>query len=226
MYSVPALITDRLCDGAQVLIDFGLSYNNTMAEDKAVDLYVLERAFTSAHSALGNLVSSASTPICSIHMRSRSALNRRVNSSQGHTACCASSKSLLCWRFQDLSLVSVQFDDVLASYRQHSRMWCPTLNKFAEGGSAWLLGSITHSLMQQSQQPQLQARLPQQAHSKNNVSQNPTACAAACPSTLTVIAMYLLIIERGSDAVLWHMQCACVEERGLWLAEESQEEPD
>ena len=28
---------------------------------------------------------------------------------------------------------AVQFDDVLASYRQHSRMWCPTLNKFAEG---------------------------------------------------------------------------------------------
>ena len=42
--------------GVQVLIDFGLSYNNTLAEDKAVDLYVLERAFTSAHSALGNLV--------------------------------------------------------------------------------------------------------------------------------------------------------------------------
>jgi len=44
---------------AQVLIDLGLSYNNTLAEDKAVDLYVLERAFTSAHSALGNLVSPA-----------------------------------------------------------------------------------------------------------------------------------------------------------------------
>ncbi len=38
------------------MIDFGLSYNNTLAEDKAVDLYVLERAFLSAHSALGNLV--------------------------------------------------------------------------------------------------------------------------------------------------------------------------
>ena len=47
----------------QVLIDFGLSYNNTLAEDKAVDLYVLERAFTSAHSALGNLVSSGSAPL-------------------------------------------------------------------------------------------------------------------------------------------------------------------
>ncbi|EIE22357.1 kinase-like protein [Coccomyxa subellipsoidea C-169] len=62
-----------------VLIDFGLSSNTTLPEDKAVDLYVLERAFTSAHAASGNL-----------------------------------------------------FKDILASYRQHSRMWCPTLNKFAE----------------------------------------------------------------------------------------------
>ena len=30
----------------------------------------------------------------------------------------------------------VQFDDILASYRQHSRLWCPTLNKFAEGVQA------------------------------------------------------------------------------------------
>ena len=33
----------------QVLIDFGLAYTSTLAEDKAVDLYVLERAFTSTH---------------------------------------------------------------------------------------------------------------------------------------------------------------------------------
>ena len=26
-----------------------------------------------------------------------------------------------------------QFEDVLAAYRQHSKLWCPTLNKFAEG---------------------------------------------------------------------------------------------
>jgi len=31
------------------LIDFGLSYNSGLAEDKAVDLYVLERAFSSTH---------------------------------------------------------------------------------------------------------------------------------------------------------------------------------
>ncbi len=33
----------------QVLIDFGLSFMSTMIEDKAVDLYVLERAFISTH---------------------------------------------------------------------------------------------------------------------------------------------------------------------------------
>ncbi|KAF2078029.1 hypothetical protein CYY_000667 [Polysphondylium violaceum] len=32
-----------------VFIDFGLSYTSTMTEDKAVDMYVLERAFISTH---------------------------------------------------------------------------------------------------------------------------------------------------------------------------------
>ncbi|KAJ6573859.1 hypothetical protein DFH09DRAFT_1151272 [Mycena vulgaris] len=32
-----------------VLIDFGLSYHSSLVEDKAVDLYVLERAFSSTH---------------------------------------------------------------------------------------------------------------------------------------------------------------------------------
>ncbi|KAL9716586.1 serine/threonine-protein kinase bud32 [Leucoagaricus gongylophorus] len=32
-----------------VLIDFGLSYQSALVEDKAVDLYVLERAFASTH---------------------------------------------------------------------------------------------------------------------------------------------------------------------------------
>ena len=41
---------------AQVLIDFGLSYNSTIPEDKGVDLYVLERAFTSAHSKQTDMV--------------------------------------------------------------------------------------------------------------------------------------------------------------------------
>ncbi|KAK9829315.1 hypothetical protein WJX72_005157 [[Myrmecia] bisecta] len=46
----------RTHDGALVLIDFGLSYNSSVPEDKGVDLYVLERAFTSAHSTQGNLM--------------------------------------------------------------------------------------------------------------------------------------------------------------------------
>ncbi|ESK94547.1 bud32 protein kinase [Moniliophthora roreri MCA 2997] len=33
----------------QVLIDFGLAFQSSLAEDKAVDLYVLERAFSSTH---------------------------------------------------------------------------------------------------------------------------------------------------------------------------------
>ncbi|KAJ1816453.1 serine/threonine-protein kinase bud32 [Coemansia sp. RSA 2599] len=36
-------------EGRLVLIDFGLSQISPMAEDKAVDLYVLERAFISTH---------------------------------------------------------------------------------------------------------------------------------------------------------------------------------
>ncbi len=39
-----------------MLIDFGLAYTTSLAEDKAVDLYVLERAITSAHSTLSGLV--------------------------------------------------------------------------------------------------------------------------------------------------------------------------
>jgi TP53 regulating kinase-like protein len=33
----------------QVLVDFGLAFTSSLAEDKAVDLYVLERAFASTH---------------------------------------------------------------------------------------------------------------------------------------------------------------------------------
>lgn len=41
---------------SQVLIDFGLSFTSTLPEDKAVDLYVLERALLSMHSSCGNVV--------------------------------------------------------------------------------------------------------------------------------------------------------------------------
>ncbi|KAJ0054443.1 hypothetical protein Pint_03271 [Pistacia integerrima] len=39
-----------------VLIDFGLSFTSTLPEDKAVDLYVLERALVSMHSSCGNVM--------------------------------------------------------------------------------------------------------------------------------------------------------------------------
>ncbi|KAJ8540510.1 hypothetical protein K7X08_032497 [Anisodus acutangulus] len=39
-----------------VLIDFGLSFTSTIPEDKAVDLYVLERALVSMHSSCGNVM--------------------------------------------------------------------------------------------------------------------------------------------------------------------------
>ncbi|KAJ9053449.1 serine/threonine-protein kinase bud32 [Entomophthora muscae] len=40
-----------------VLIDFGLSSVSSQPEDKAVDLYVLERAFQATHPQLSSLVS-------------------------------------------------------------------------------------------------------------------------------------------------------------------------
>ncbi|MQL80462.1 hypothetical protein Taro_012897 [Colocasia esculenta] len=39
-----------------VLIDFGLSFTSTLPEDRAVDLYVLERALLSMHSSCGNVM--------------------------------------------------------------------------------------------------------------------------------------------------------------------------
>jgi len=43
------LPTNQKISTQLVLIDFGLSYHSTLVEDKAVDLYVLERAFASTH---------------------------------------------------------------------------------------------------------------------------------------------------------------------------------
>ncbi|KAM0041453.1 putative non-specific serine/threonine protein kinase [Helianthus debilis subsp. tardiflorus] len=39
-----------------VLIDFGLSFVSTLSEDKAIDLYVLERALLSMHSSCWNVM--------------------------------------------------------------------------------------------------------------------------------------------------------------------------
>ena len=43
------LQNDLIMSCIKVLIDFGLAYNSNLVEDKAVDLYVLERAFASTH---------------------------------------------------------------------------------------------------------------------------------------------------------------------------------
>ena len=47
--SSTSLVQVREADDKAVLIDFGLSMISTMIDDKAVDLYVLERAFISTH---------------------------------------------------------------------------------------------------------------------------------------------------------------------------------
>ncbi|KAI1466111.1 kinase-like protein [Daldinia caldariorum] len=46
---------DGLLDGDIVIIDFGLASQSTSDEDRAVDLYVLERAFASTHSRAEDL---------------------------------------------------------------------------------------------------------------------------------------------------------------------------
>lgn len=50
------MLASQLEISSQVLIDFGLSFTSTLPEDKAVDLYVLERALLSMHSSCGNVV--------------------------------------------------------------------------------------------------------------------------------------------------------------------------
>lgn len=60
----------------QVLIDFGLASTSSLVEDKAVDLYVLERTFTSTHPDSEPLLASVRTNshVCS----------RRLNVSLAH----------------------------------------------------------------------------------------------------------------------------------------------
>lgn len=47
--SVPAAAAEPSLEGEVVLIDFGLASQSVQEEDRAVDLYVLERAFGSTH---------------------------------------------------------------------------------------------------------------------------------------------------------------------------------
>lgn len=50
------LVVPGAAAASLVLIDFGLSYFSSVPEDRAVDLYVLERAFTSAHASQGEVL--------------------------------------------------------------------------------------------------------------------------------------------------------------------------
>jgi TP53 regulating kinase-like protein len=51
------LADDKILEGEVVLIDFGLASQSTADEDRAVDLYVLERAFGSTHPRAESLFS-------------------------------------------------------------------------------------------------------------------------------------------------------------------------
>jgi TP53 regulating kinase-like protein len=51
------LADDKILEGEVVLIDFGLASQSTAEEDRAVDLYVLERAFGSTHPRAESLFS-------------------------------------------------------------------------------------------------------------------------------------------------------------------------
>lgn len=50
-------VENNVLDGEVILIDFGLASQSTQDEDRAVDLYVLERAFGSTHPRAESLFS-------------------------------------------------------------------------------------------------------------------------------------------------------------------------
>jgi len=88
-----------------VLIDFGLAYTTSLPEDKAVDLYVLERAITSAHSSLAALVRVWLPCV-------------RIYTLREDT---------------DITCSCPQFEHIVEEYKRVSNSWKPTLTKFAEG---------------------------------------------------------------------------------------------
>lgn len=88
-----------------MLIDFGLAYTTSLPEDKAVDLYVLERAITSAHSSLATLVR-VWLPRVRVYT-----LHENI----------------------DITCSCPQFEHIVEEYKRVSNSWKPTLTKFAEG---------------------------------------------------------------------------------------------
>ena len=67
---------DEVGGGDIVLIDFGLSFGNPSAEDKAVDLCVLERAFRSTHPLSEGLFTAVLETYCETSAKHREVLTR------------------------------------------------------------------------------------------------------------------------------------------------------
>ncbi|KAI9275850.1 tp53rk protein-like protein [Phascolomyces articulosus] len=63
-------------NGSLVVIDFGLSYVSVLPEDKAVDLYVLERAFSSTHPKTEDLFASILEHYAKGYKKSRTILTK------------------------------------------------------------------------------------------------------------------------------------------------------
>lgn len=61
-----------------VLIDFGLAYGSNLVEDKAVDLYVLERALTSTHPLQAKGLFAAAVEAYGQHNRNSKAILRKL----------------------------------------------------------------------------------------------------------------------------------------------------
>ncbi|KAI7861863.1 tp53rk protein [Spinellus fusiger] len=59
-----------------VIIDFGLSYISALVEDKAVDLYVLERAFSSTHPKTETLFDSILQHYAKTYKQSKTVMNK------------------------------------------------------------------------------------------------------------------------------------------------------
>ncbi|KAL9811556.1 putative protein kinase STE-STE11 family [Arabidopsis thaliana] len=68
-----------------VLIDFGLSVTSTLPEDKAVDLYVLERALLSMHSSCGNVMDRILTAYRKSSKQWSATFNKLAQDSEGES---------------------------------------------------------------------------------------------------------------------------------------------
>lgn len=95
-----------------VVIDFGLAINTATAEDRAVDLFVLERALTAAHST-----------------SSGGGGGRAPGEGEGGPAAAPPPPPK---HGPAAHCPDALFAAVLASYRAHCSGWRPTLSKFAE----------------------------------------------------------------------------------------------